>query len=78
MIERVETMLYKAVIVEIEKLNVDVRVRIDLCDLCSIQQNKGKVYETVSQEIRLPINESYLSFILGFLFLYHNIALSEV
>jgi hypothetical protein len=78
MIEGVETMLYKAVVVEIEKLYVDVRVRIYLCDLCSIQQNKGKVYETISQEIRLPINEGYLSFILGFLLLDHNIPLSEV
>ena len=78
MIEGIETMLKKAVVVKVEELQVDVRVRIELSDLCSVQQDKWKVYETVSHEIRLPINESYYSFIWGFLFLDHDIALSEV
>jgi hypothetical protein len=63
MIEGIETMLKKAVVVKVEELQVDVRVRIELSDLCSVQQDKRKVYETVSHEIRLPINESYYSFI---------------
>ena len=40
MIEGIETMLKKAVVVKVEELQVDVRVRIELSDLCSIQQDK--------------------------------------
>jgi hypothetical protein len=40
MIKGIETMLKKAVVVKVEELQVDVRVRIELSDLCSIQQDK--------------------------------------